>query len=487
MPSDLTKSNELKPDHGRVVANIKTKNLETSKSLSTQKLNILLVDDEPQIRMLFQQKLRSLGHNVDEATDISSLMTKVKSRFFDAILLDNWLGSHRALDHIVDLVKITPLTKVIVLSAHGSIETAVQAMKKGAAGFLVKSDLLTDNIEKFFEIVVRHHEEVDAQVFAKFGIIGQGLAIKKTLSLVAKVAPTDVTVLIEGESGTGKELIARAIHDMSDRRDQGPFIAVNCAAISESLLESELFGSKRGSYTGSIKDQKGYFESCDKGTLFLDEIGDMSPSLQAKLLRVLQEGEITPVGSCQARKVDTRIIAATNRQLQKDTEQGRFRQDLYYRISVVKLTLPPLSERSEDLLPLIHHFIADANTRYTKDVAYPNTQLLAKLRSYDWPGNIRELKNAVERAVLLSDGHEMQAEDLIPISTRSSQMNQEDYFPSWPLCYSDAKNNFERQYIESLLKATGGNIAEAARVSGQYRPAIYRLLKKFDLAPQDFK
>ncbi|MGE0173165.1 MAG: sigma-54-dependent transcriptional regulator [Oligoflexales bacterium] len=452
---------------------------------------VLVVDDDENIRYLYQKKLEQKGYLVEQAGSIDQVLEMVQNRHYDAILLDNYLGATTAVGNIPRIVKTTPFTKVIMLTGHGSIDIAVAALSEGASGFLVKSDHPDAIVQKFSELLRNEGDAPETSVnFAELGIIGNSPAMQKVFQQIAKIAPTDVTALISGESGTGKELVARAVHNLSSRKETGPFIALNCAAISEHLLEAELFGSTRGAYTGSSKDRKGFFETCHNGTLFLDEIGEMPHALQAKLLRVLQEREITPVGSCHPIQVNTRVIAATNRDLHKDMMTGKFRMDLFYRLSVVTLELPSLKLRSSDIPDLVKNFIVNANKKFNKSMHLPTLSLMAKLRLYPWPGNVRELANAVERAVLLSEKNELRIEDILPVAggasrTKGAHVNAEA--EKKPLSYCNAKEQFEKNYIEELLIFTKGNIAEAARISDQYRPAIYRLLKKYEIDPNSFK
>ena len=451
---------------------------------------VLIVDDDENIRYLFHAKLEQAGFEVHEAEAAHQLSELLENHSYTAVLLDNYLGDSLGVECIPGILKISPTTRIVMLTGHGSVELAVEALKEGASGFLLKTDPPDSNIEKFIQILASElvDETYDGS-FTTTGMVGTSDPMKKIFSQLAKVSPTEITVLIGGESGTGKELVARAIHDLSPRRNSGPFIAINCGAISENLLEAELFGSKKGSYTGSNRDRKGYFETCHNGTLFLDEIGEMPPSLQVKLLRVLQEREITPVGSCHPIKVNTRVIAATNCNLLRDMKSGRFREDLFYRLSVMKVDLPPLRDRLEDIPLLVNHFVEKSNARFGKSVRLPSYDILAKLKAYHWPGNIRELHNAVERAVLLSETGEMRVEDLLPVRVENGSRDAVNTSSKLklPLEFNEAKETFEKSYIEQLLSATSGNITEAAKVSGQYRPAIYRLLKKYSLDANLYK
>jgi DNA-binding NtrC family response regulator len=308
------------------------------------------------------------------------------------------------------------------------------------------------------------------------GVVGTSKPIADVFAMVESVAPTDVTVLITGESGTGKELVARAIHTRSERSSR-PFIAINCAALAESLLESELFGHVKGSFTGAVASRRGLFEEASGGTLFLDEIGELSPATQVRLLRVLQEGEIRPLGANESRKVDVRIIAATHRDLQAEVQRKTFRQDLFYRLNVVSIHLPALRERVPDLPALAHHFVKKSSARFEKSVNKIDPEALERLCAYAWPGNVRELENAMERAVVLARSDTV-TPDLLPSELRPSTevRTRSSNAPQLPL--SDARTEFERNYITSVLTRAEGNTAEAARLAGVDRSNFRRLLKR---------
>ncbi|MEZ4743670.1 MAG: sigma-54 dependent transcriptional regulator [Bdellovibrionota bacterium] len=451
---------------------------------------ILVVDDEEDIRALFVAKLEGAGLPADSVDTIDGALALLNKYEYQAVLLDLFLKDENSLDAISTFLSTSPTTKIVILTAHGSIDFAVNAMNKGASGFLVKTDLPDTNIEKFKKLINSGYTSSDKNknCLENIGIIGKSDPMKELAKKLYKLREVDSTVLLQGESGTGKELFARAIHNLS-RRSSGPFIAINCAAISESILESELFGYKRGAFTDARNDRKGYFETCSDGTLFLDEIGEMSPSIQSKLLRVIQEKEVTPLGSCNPVPVNTRIIAATNRNLEAEVKDKKFRQDLFYRLAVFQLTLPTLRERKEDIPLLVNYFVEYYNNRFDKSVANPPEGVCKRLKAYDWPGNIRELQNAIERAVALSDNNEFSADDLLPYSEWNA-LNSVDEIPrisDLPLNYQLAKNSFEKHYISNLLLMTHGNVTEAARVSGQYRPNIYRLINKFQIDPHQYK
>jgi DNA-binding NtrC family response regulator len=321
------------------------------------------------------------------------------------------------------------------------------------------------------------------------GLVGESEAIRETIAMIDKIRHVDSTVLILGESGTGKEVVARAIHSTSMRGAER-FNAINCGAIPEQLLESELFGHKKGAFTDAKTDRKGIFEVCSNGTLLLDEIGDMPITLQTKLLRVLQEKQITPIGSNTALAINTRVIAATHRDILDEAKSKRFREDLYYRLSVVVIRIPPLRHRTEDIATLTTYFLGQFNQRFEKSVRPPSGPVLARMLAYDWPGNVRELQNAIERAVVLSTNDELNAEDMFQhLNLKANTVSTEDGInPAvFAMPLTEAKQCFEKAYLENLLKLSGGNISEAARISGRYRADIYRLMNRYGFDKGQFR
>jgi DNA-binding NtrC family response regulator len=373
----------------------------TSASINQQ---LLVVDDDITTGELLQAAFEERGFRVSRATDLTSMRARLRERSFDCVLLDLFLGSEMGLEALPEFVREYPYTKVFVMSASGTVQLAVDALEKGASTFLCKSkdprELAPVVVEKL-AAVSPAGSVTGSQVTEAAGLVGRSGAMRELAEKVQRFASIDSTVVVTGESGTGKELVARAIHRLSPRAN-GRFEAVNCGAIPENLLESELFGHRRGAFTDAKTDRKGLFEICDGGTLFLDEIGEMPLSLQVKLLRVLQEFEVMPLGAGSPVRVNTRVICATNRNLAREVEQGRFRADLYYRISVLHVHLPPLRERASDIPLLVESFLEKFNRRFHRDIAPPSRELMARLETYSWPGNIRELQNAVERAVVLS-------------------------------------------------------------------------------------
>jgi two-component system response regulator GlrR len=323
---------------------------------------------------------------------------------------------------------------------------------------------------------IQRLRELLNEKYAFANIIAKSEPMRRVLEQVTRIADTESNIAIYGSSGTGKELIARAIHIASQRRDF-PFLAINCAAIPETLLESELFGYEKGAFTGAVKTSKGLFTRANKGTLFLDEIGDMPFAIQAKLLRVLQERVFTPLGSDKPVSIDVRIIVATNKDLREEVKKGNFREDLFYRIHVIPITLPALKERKDDIPPLVEHFLQKYSEKMGKKVTAVTPAAMRKLMLHDWPGNVRELENTIEYAVAMTKT------DTIP----DTLIFQENDTPDASLTMSEAKADFEKNYLHNLLKATAGNVSKAAEVAGKYRADLYALLKKHDISPGDFK
>jgi two-component system response regulator GlrR len=379
---------------------------------------------------------------------------------------------------------IHPDMPVIILTAHGSIESAVEAMKRGAFTYLTKpfdSRELILQIERAREKnqltgEINRLKELLEERFNFANIIAKSEGMRLVLEKVARIADTESNVAIYGASGTGKELIAKAIH-ISSQREKYPLLAINCAAIPESLLESELFGFEKGAFTGAVKNSKGLFSRADKGTVFLDEIGDMPLSIQAKLLRVLQEKNFVPLGSEKPVSVDVRIIVATNKDLKEEVKSGNFREDLFYRIHVIPVELPLLKDRKDDIPPLVEHFIKKYSGVMGKKVTSITPAAMQKLMLHDWPGNVRELENTIEYAIAMTESNTL-ADNLI-LHTKNEQEEL--------LTLQEARAGFEKKYIENLLKITSGNVSKASELAGKYRADFYNLMKKYNITPQDFK
>jgi two-component system response regulator GlrR len=473
--------------------------------MNDYKGRLLIVDDDEQTCAFWKLALSQAGFIVDVAHNLDEMREIVLRYTIDVVLLDMNLKNENGLDGIPFLVSRTPYSKVFMLTAHASIESAVSALQDGATGYITKDTdpgVIAEMICKHLQTQKRDVIDPTVEEFAQFGFIGKSKAFQDLCVRLKQLKDVDSTILLLGESGTGKEVIARVLHKISNRASER-FEAINCAAIPENLLESELFGHKRGAFTDAKVDRKGIFELCSKGTLLLDEIGDMPLSLQAKLLRVLQEKVVVPIGSSLPIKIDTRVIAATHRDLVEEIESGRFREDLYYRLSVVPLYVPPLRHRKEDIPLLVESFITEFNSRFGRNINKPAESVMKRLVAYDWPGNIRELRNAIERAVVLTQDDHLRIEDLFH-HLHSSHRNAEpsvsvdpnkgaNQLPSgisrelFKLPLTEAKQVFEKIYLETQLCETHGNISETSKRAGRYRADIYRLLERYDLQIDSFR
>jgi len=447
---------------------------------------VLIVDDDRNLLELMKMRLESSGYAVATAPGAQEAKAAVAADVFDLAILDLQLGEQNGIALMEDLHRVLPDMPVIILTAHGSIGSAVEAMKRGAATYLTKpfdARELVLHIERGLEnrrlaSEVSRLKGLLAERYGFENIVARSEAMARVLEVVSRVAPTDSTVYIHGESGTGKELIARALHLASSRKEK-PFVAINCAALPETLLESELFGHEKGSFTGAVRTSKGLFAQAHEGTMFLDEIGDMPLSIQSKFLRVLQERRITPVGGEGSVAVDIRVIVATNKDLDKQVAQGLFREDLYYRIHVIPLELPPLRERKDDIPLLVDHFLRKYGKQMNKDVKRLAPRAMQRLMLHEWPGNVRELENTIEYAMAMTRDDTITEEGVLPAK---AGMTDE---PLKPL--KEAKDAFEREYLINILKVTSGNVSSASELSGKYRADFYNLLKKYELNPGDFK
>ena len=441
---------------------------------------ILIIDDEPTIRMLLSRILELEGYEVLKAKDRATALYTLKKQVVQVVLCDVFLPDGNGVDIVQELQQLAPAAKIILLTAHGNIPDGVQAIKNGAFDYIVKGD---DN-RKIIPIVNRAMDAiatelkqqgkkkiVRANTFSFDNIVGKSSALSDVISQARKVAATDVSVLINGETGTGKEVFARAIHSESQRRSEA-FLALNCSAFSRELLESELFGYKAGAFTGAVKDKRGLLEEANHGTIFLDEIGEMALELQSKLLRVLETGEFVKVGDTKTTHVDVRILSATNRNLKEEIASGRFREDLYFRLSAFRIMLPPLRQRKEDILLLARQFIE----RYAKQIGRPAPVLSSEAKSlflsYPWPGNVREMMNAVEHALIVCDG-EITYHDL-PIDMLSGDTSTAD---------DDAFDlkSVERNHIIKVLHHTHGNKTETARLLKIGLTTLYRKIEEYGI------
>jgi DNA-binding NtrC family response regulator len=446
--------------------------------------SILLVDDEEKILKTLGRALRSDGHEVAETTNAREAQRLLSSRTFDVLIVDNLMPELTGLDLIRDLIGSTPegeRPQILMMTAHATIESAIEAMKLGALDFLQKPF----EIDEMLVVVRRavedqrlrtHHRYLISErdeEFNHYGIVGKSRRMEEVLKKIDLVAETKSTVLITGETGTGKELVARAIHDRSAQRAM-PLIKVNCAAIPDTLLESELFGHVRGAFTGATSNKKGKFALADGGTIFLDEIGTMGTPLQGKLLRVLQEREFEPLGAERTQRVDVRVIAATNRDLRQLVLEGKFQEDLFYRLNVIPIDIAPLRDRREDVPALIDHFVRKHARRTGKRVERIADDVVAALQAYDWPGNVRELENTIERAVVLSRGPAITQDAVSFFSVTAAQPSG---LPSLKLHQNIEW--VERETIRRALDASGGVKKDAAEMMGISQRALSYYLAKY--------
>ena len=449
--------------------------------------HILVVDDDHNILQVLRMRLESDGHRVSMASDTAEALSRIEKDSIHLALIDLKLKNEDGMALMEDLRRQIPGLPVIILTAYGSIDTAVSAMKRGAYNYLTKpfdGQALLAQVDKALaqgqlSTEVRRLRHLVQHRYGFDNIIGNSTAIQKVLERVSLAAQTESSVYIEGSSGTGKELIAKTLHLASPRCD-GPFIAINCAAIPETLLESELFGYQKGAFTGAHRTKKGLLAEANGGTFFFDEISEMSPAMQVKLLRALEERSFFPLGGDETIQVDIRIIAASNKSLEAEITKGTFREDLFYRIHVIPIKLPSLKERGEDIPLLANHFLEKFTREMQKTIDGFSTAAMEKMMAYDWPGNVRELENAVECAVAMSDAPLIDV-DIILHNPR--QTTTDDNLKP----FKDAKETFERRYLMQLMQLTQGNISQAAKLAGKYRADLYALLRKYALDPADFR
>ena len=443
---------------------------------SPGKGKILLVDDDPGLLRLLSIRLRAEGYEV-EAVESAHKALGVLNRFSpDLVITDLRMDKMDGIGLLKELQTRSPGLRVIIVTAHGTIPDAVTATQSGAFGFLTKP-IDKDDLMTTVERALKVSGTADVDDGWASAIITRNQAMKEILQQAKMVAATDARVLINGESGTGKELLAQAIHDASDRRGK-PFVAINCSAMAENLLESELFGHQKGAFTGATRDHKGLFQSAEGGTLLLDEIGDMPMRLQVKLLRVLQEHQVRPVGSTEAIHIDVRVISATHRDLQELMTQGRFRDDLYYRLNVVNIKLPTLDDRREDIPLLVAHFLQIIAKEAEQERKVYAPEAVEMLVTAEWPGNIRQLYNVVRQNVALSRSPVISAE-----LVQQSLGEHAGKLAS----FSDAREEFTRNYLSQILQITQGNVSQAARLAKRNRTDFYKLLARHELNPDSFK
>ncbi len=446
----------------------------------TTPYKILLVDDDLEILRLISIRLTGAGYQVTALDSAEKALASLQQTRPHIVVTDLKMSGMSGMALFDAVQTINPALPVIVLTAHATVPDAVEATKRGVFGYLTKpfdSKVLLAHIERALALSGNSAGPADAGADWRQDIVTRSARMEDLLSQILLVADSDASVLIQGESGTGKEMLAKALHKASRRRDR-PFVAINCGAIPEALLESELFGHTKGSFTGAMRDHQGLFVAANGGTLLLDEIGDMPLALQVKLLRVLQDRAVRPVGSTQTQAVDVRIISATHRNLEQHMAQGQFREDLFYRLNVVSLVVPPLAERREDVPLLATYFLNKLAQRYRKHITGFAPDAMEALVSAAWPGNVRQLINVVEQAMALC------TTPIVPLSlVQKCLQGEHETIPS----FEDARRRFERDYLIQVLKITNGNVTHAARLARRNRTEFYKLLQRNQLDPGTFK
>jgi len=465
--------------------------------MKKDRFNILVVDDEDSMRNRCVRLLQRNGYNVQGANDGEQALFLVKRSRFSLVVADIRMPGISGIELLERIKEMYPETEVVMITGYGTVDNAVEAMKLGAYDYITKPFdmerllLVAEHIKTTFslkdEIGSLKNQLKEFSHYRDF--VGVSREVQRIFGLVEKIAPTDCNILIEGETGTGKGLIARTIHSSSPRRDH-PFVVVDCAAMTENLLESELFGYTKGAFTGAYANKEGYFKVADKGTIFLDEISELSTSLQGKLLRMVQDHEIIPVGGTKPVKVDTRIVAATNRKLEQAVKEERFREDLYFRINVVKIDIPPLRQRKDDILPLMNFFLEKFKKQFNKDKLVVDQPVFSLFQQYDWPGNVRELENAVQRIVITADHQRVTVNDL-PEKMQSKRtvggVEREDLLE---MDFQEARkrclDEFTRDYLVDALKYYQGNVSKTAKEIKIQRPSIQRMLKRYQIKREEY-
>ncbi len=451
--------------------------------MNNQNITILVVDDEKNITDLLKDILEDEGFTVETASDIKEAKEKLKEKDYEIVFLDVWLPDGEGTDLIPFIKEINQITKIIMISGHANIPVAVKALKEGAYDFLEKP-ISTDSILAVLQKAINEIKKDLEYIFLKqqqtkdIEIIGNSPPILKLKKQIEKVAKTNAWVMIFGENGTGKELVAKSIHFLSERADK-PFVDINCAALPDDLIEAELFGYEKGAFTGAVNRKIGKLEIADGGTLFLDEVTDMSLPAQAKLLRVLEEKEFTRLGSNHKIKVDIRVISATNKDLEKEIEEGRFRQDLAFRLAVVPIYVPPLRERGEDILLLAEHFLKKSCIENKMNPLKLSEEVKKVFLRYSWPGNVRELKNLMERLCIFATGEEITLEDLPPYMFRGKSPTGTKKIEIKPL--KKVREEAEKEVIKLALEKYGRNLKEVAKALEIDLSSLYRKLKQYNL------
>jgi two-component system response regulator GlrR len=470
--------------------------------------HVLLVDDDLALCELLSLRMEANGYRLCVAHAVATALDRLGSQRFDAILLDLRLGEEDGLRVLDGVRKRSPDVPVIILTAHGTIDTAVEAMRRGAFGFATKPFHDHDLLQKIAHACESHRLRREVAGLRRIigggdrpSLVGTSAAIEEVRERIDRVGPTDATVLILGESGVGKELVARSIHAVSQRAN-GPFVAVNCAGLTPDLLESTLFGHMRGAFTGAIADREGLLHAAKKGTLFLDEIGETPPAVQAKLLRVLEDRRYTRVGSTNEEVADVRVVAATNRDLRLEVAERRFREDLFYRLHVIPVTMRPLRERKEDIPILAELFLERVAGRHNVPIPRLSSEAFAALTGHSWPGNVRELANVIEASVLLCRDGEVGVEQLTGIDIASVQtplasadltqslvriFQQIGGDPQTLPSLRDVRDVVERAYLEAVLQSANGSVTAAAKMAGRNRTDFYDLLRRHAVSPSAFK
>jgi DNA-binding NtrC family response regulator len=466
--------------------------------MKKDKFSILIVDDEDSVRNRCIQLLQKKNYNVQGSSDGSQALFLIKKNDFSLVITDMRMPGLNGIDLLERVKETCPDTEVVMITGYGTVDNAVEAMKLGAYDYITKPfDMdrllkVVEHVETTFSL----KDEIGAlknqlkKISGHNDFIGVSEGVQQIFELVQKISPIDCNVLIQGETGTGKGLLAHTIHFASTRSEH-PFVVVDCAALTESLLESELFGYVKGAFTGAYANKEGYFRIADKGTMFLDEISELSTSLQGKLLRMVQDHEIIPVGGTKPFKINTRILAATNQNLEQAVKEGKFREDLYFRINVVKIDIPPLRERKEDILPLAHFFLDKFKKRFDKNELSIDQRVLALFQQYEWPGNVRELENVVQRMVITADQGRITMRD-VPDKMKSKRLAQgtEEHGDLLSLDFTEARkrclDGFTREYLLNALKYYQGNVSRTAKEIKIQRPSVQRMLKRYNIKKEEY-